>query len=291
MTATDAPFVPAASRGAGGRRSPRISLAHVPLIIGGAIMVLPLIYMISVSLTPANHVFDVDAGLIPKNPTLTSYIDAFVRLDLGRGFVNSLTIAVPVTVGAVITSAMAGFAFARLEFFGRSFWFIAILVTIMVPVQVRLIAEYIGFSQVGLLDTFWPLILPGALNSAFGVFLMRQYFLSLTKELDEAAELDGANPWQFFWQIVLPQAKAPMGALALFTFLASWNDFFAPLIFLTSDSLFTLPLRMASTVGLYGTEWALLMAGACVAILPSLIAFILLRKYIVAGFSFAGSGK
>ena len=285
MTATDSS--PTATQ----RRLPRISRAHIPLIVGAIIMVLPLIYMISVSLTPPNHVFDADAGLLPKDPTIASYLDAFARLDLGRGFVNSLVIAVPVTVGAVITSSMAGFAFARLEFVGRTLWFLAILMTIMVPVQVRLIAEYIGFSYVGLLDTYWPLILPAALNSAFGVFLMRQYFLSLPREMDEAAELDGANPWQFFWQIVLPQAKAPMGALALFTFLASWNDFFAPLIFLTSDSLFTLPLRMASTAGLYGTEWALLMAAACVAILPSLIAFILLRKYIVAGVSFTGAGK
>ena len=254
-------------------------------------MVIPLLWMISTSLKNETDVFSVPTTILPRHAQFSSYVGAFSELGMGRALINSVIVTVPVTVFAVLTSAMAGFAFARLEFFGKKTMFFAILATIMIPIQVRIIPEYIGFAQVGLLNTFWPLILPGALNSAFGVFLMRQYFSTFPRELDEAAELDGASPWHLFWYVLLPQTKAALGALALFVFLATWNDFFAPLVFLTDQKLYTVPVAIAQAVGLHGTEWSLLLAGACIAILPTLIAFLLLRRYIIAGVSFAGVGK
>lgn len=267
------------------------SWVHLPLIIGAVLMVVPLLWMITTSLKAPNEVFAVPTTLMPKSPELQSYMNAFSELGMGRALINSIIVTVPVAVGAVITSSMAGFAFARLQFSGKTVLFFAILGTMMIPIQVRIIPQYIGFAEIGLLNTFWPLILPGVFNSAFGVFLMRQYFTTFPRELDEAAELDGANPWKFFWFILLPQCKAPMGALALFTFLGTWNDFFSPLIFLTDSRLFTVPVAIASAVGLYGTDWPLLMAGSCVAIVPTIAVFVILRRYIVAGVTFGGAIK
>lgn len=268
------------------------ALAHVPLAIGAVIMVAPFIYMFAKSITPLEDVFAPGQPLFPNNPTFEPYVNAFsAQIGLGRALLNSVVVTVPVTIGTVLSCSMAGFAFARLEFRGSAIWFGAIIATLMIPVQVKLISLYVGFAYIGLLDTYWPLILPGVLNNAFGVFLMKQYFMTIPRSLDEAAEIDGANPWQVFWRIAAPQARPAMAALGLFTFLGTWNDFFGPLIFLSSPELFTAPVAVARAVGLYGTDWSLLMAASTIAIVPSVITFFILRRRIVDGVSFTGVNR
>jgi multiple sugar transport system permease protein len=201
---------------------------------------------------------------------------------------NSAIVAVTVTVFQLLTCSMAAYAFARIKFPGREIIFFAFLATMMIPFQLTIIPIFLTMKQIGLLDTLLSLILPPALFSAFGVFLLRQFILGLPIELEEAAIVDGANRWTIFWKVILPLLRAPLAALGIFTFIGLWNDFFRPLIMLNTPSNFTVPLMLNQFRGQYATQWTLVMAGSVIAVLPLLIVYILAQRHIIKGIAMTG---
>jgi ABC-type glycerol-3-phosphate transport system permease component len=201
---------------------------------------------------------------------------------------NSVKLAAYNVVGILIVSSLAGYAFGRLQFAGRDFAFLVLLATSIIPGIAYLIPQYIVFRQIGWIDTHFPLWVPRVLTPVFATFLMRQAFMTIPRELEDAAKIDGASTFTTYWRIMLPQTKPALAAIGVFTFLESWNDLFGPLIFLNSERLQTLPVALAQFRGEYFTQISLLMAGATVAVLPVLIVFVLAQRYFIQGITMTG---
>jgi len=263
------------------------------LLLGfvGLFMLLPLVWMLSTSVKPAGDVFtsvdDPLRALVPREVHPENYGKVYdVTRNMGGGFarwyVNSLLVAVAVTLGQVTTSACAAYAFSRLQFPGRDKLFLGYLGTMMVPGAVTMIPNFILMRQLGAVDTYFALMVP-AMFSAYGTFLLRQFFMSIPRELEEAATMDGCGLWRVFTTIVLPLSKPALATLAIFTFMGNWQSFYWPLIVLTQDSMKTLPLGLLSFMGLYNTQWTLLMAGSMMMILPMIIVFVLGQKWFIKG--------
>ena len=261
---------------------------HLILIIGAIIMVVPFVWMVLTSLMTTAQAFAVPPSFIPNPFMWSNYPQSFNALPFNLAYMNSAIVAVSVTVVQLITCAMAAYAFARIQFPGREIIFFVFLATMMIPFQLTIIPIFLTMKQIGLLDTLLSLILPPALFSAFGVFLLRQFILGLPLELEEAAIVDGANRWTIFWQIILPLLRAPLAALGIFTFIGQWNDFFRPLIMLNTPSNFTVPLMLNQFRGQYATQWTLVMAGSVIAVLPLLIVYILAQRHIIRGIAMTG---
>jgi len=204
-------------------------------------------------------------------------------------YLNSILVAVTVTLGQLITCSLAAYAFARLEFPGREQLFIGYLATMMVPGVVTLIPVFILMRELHLVDTYWALILPG-LFSAYGTFLLRQFFMGIPKELEDAAYIDGCGKLGVLRHVILPLSKPALATLATFTFIGSWNDFMGPLIFINSPERKTLPIGLASFQGLYTTEWTLLMAASIIVLLPVLIVFVFNQRFFTEGIQLSGLG-
>ncbi|MEU7429908.1 carbohydrate ABC transporter permease [Streptomyces sioyaensis] len=264
-------------------------ILHIILAVGALIMAGPFIWMLLSSLKPLSEIFQQPPSLLPNDWRFDNYARAWEGADFARGFFNSFYIATTVTVVSVLTSAMAGYAFARIKFFGRSGLFMTFLATMMVPMQLTIIPLYIIMGSIGWVDTHLSLIVPPAMFNAFGVFLMRQYVRGIPKELDEAAEIDGASRLRIFVTIILPILRTPMAALGIFTFLSQWNNFFYPLIFLNSPEKFTLPLVVNQFKGEYASDWTSLMSACTMAAAPLLILFIFAQRQIVEGVALSGS--
>ena len=261
---------------------------HLILIIGAIIMVVPFVWMVLTSLMTTAQAFAVPPSFIPNPLMWVNYPESFNALPFNLAYMNSAIVALSVTVFQLITCAMAAYAFARIQFPGREIIFFVFLATMMIPFQLTIIPIFLTMKQIGLLDTLLSLILPPALFSAFGVFLLRQFILGLPIELEEAAIVDGANRWTIFWRIILPLLRAPLAALGIFTFIGQWNDFFRPLIMLNSPSNFTVPLMLNQFRGQYATQWTLVMAGSVIAVLPLLIVYILAQRHIIRGIAMTG---
>ena len=263
-------------------------LLHLVLIIGAIFMVVPFLWMLLTSLMTTAQAFAVPPSFIPNPFMWSNYPQSFNALPFNLAYMNSAIVALSVTVFQLITCAMAAYAFARIQFPGREIIFFVFLATMMIPFQLTIIPIFLTMKQIGLLDTLLSLILPPALFSAFGVFLLRQFILGLPLELEEAAIVDGANRWTIFWQVILPLLRAPLAALGIFTFIAQWNDFFRPLIMLNTPSNFTVPLMLNQFRGQYATQWTLVMAGSVIAVLPLLIVYILAQRHIIRGIAMTG---
>jgi multiple sugar transport system permease protein len=261
---------------------------HTILIIGAIIMVVPFLWMVVTSLETTAQAFAIPPSFIPNPVMWDNYPQSFTALPFDLAYMNSAIVAVSVTVFQLITCSMAAYAFARIKFPGREIIFFVFLATMMIPFQLTIIPIFLTMKKLGLLDTLLALILPPALFSAFGVFLMRQFVLGLPMELEEAAIVDGANRWTIFWKLILPLLRAPLAALGIFCFIGQWNNFFTPLIMLNSPSNFTVPLMLNQFRGQYATEWTLVMAGSVIAVLPLLIVYILAQRHIIAGIAMTG---
>ena len=262
---------------------------HVVLIIGALMMALPFVFMISSSFKPLEEIFMRPPKLLPMAPTITNYQTAFGTGTFFQAFFNSFYIATVITVVSLLTSAMAAYAFARLRFRGNNLLFALFLATMMVPVQLTIIPLYSIMGWFQLVDTHAAIILPAALFNAFGVFLLRQYVRGIPLELEEAAAIDGASRIKIFTTMILPLLRTPMVALGIFVFLGQWNNFFYPLIFLNTDTLFTLPLWVNQFKGQYSADWGGLMAATTLAAVPFLIVFIIAQRQIVEGIALSGS--
>ncbi|MBI6546549.1 MAG: carbohydrate ABC transporter permease [Cyanobacteria bacterium NC_groundwater_1444_Ag_S-0.65um_54_12] len=258
--------------------------SYAALLLGALACAAPFALLILTSLMTYQQTIAYPPEWLPRPLTLENYYQAFTTSPLLRYFGNSVLVAAATVSGQLAAGAMAGFAFARLRFGGRSVLFFLILATMMVPVQVNLVPLFALVARFGWVDSYWALIVPD-LAGAFGVFLFRQWFLNLPQELEDAARIDGCNPWQFFWRIALPTALPAIATLGIFQFLASWNTFMWPLIVTNSDAIRTLPVGLAAfRASMHETtNWPLLMAATSVAIVPAIFVFLALQRFFLRG--------
>ncbi len=260
-----------------------LTLGYLSLIIISLSMLFPFFAMLNLALTPSNDIFNTSGVFFHTNLTFENFRHVFKELPITRYFANSMIVALLTTIGQVIISALAGYAFARLNFKYKNFWFLVILVTMMIPPQVNIIPLFFLMRELHLVNTFPALILPG-LFGGFGVFLMRQYFLSLPKDLEEAAKIDGCNIFQTFFKIGLPLALPAVVTLTIFTFVTTWNSFMWPLIITNSESMRTLPVGLAIFKGNFReiTMWGDLLACSVICTIPVIAIFFLGKKYFLS---------
>ncbi|MBX5272697.1 carbohydrate ABC transporter permease [Rhizobium sp. NLR17b] len=251
-------------------------------------MLLPFVWMVATSLKPAGEVFQYPPTLVGSTIDWHNYATVLFESPFARQLWNTSFIAVLTLIGTLITSSMAGFAFSWVfRFPGKDALFVIVLVSIMIPYHVLLVPTFALLRNMGLLDTPWAIILPSVV-SPFGIFLMRQFYIGVPKELAEAATLDGCSPWGMFWRIFLPLAKPALTTLAIFTFVGTWNDFLRPLIFLSSNEHQTLTLGIYTAQGLFSTNWPALMATVSLSLLPVVVMFLCLQDLFVKGVALTG---
>lgn len=260
-------------------------IAWTVLFIGGLIMISPLAFMFSTSFKSADQVYDL--RLIPAAPTLANYISVLADGRFMRWFLNSTIVAVAVTLSNCFFDSLVGYTLAKFQFRGRQFVFIAILSTLMIPTEMLVIPWYLMSSQLGWLDSYWGIMFPGMMT-AFGTFLMKQFFETVPNDFIEAARVDGLNEFQIWWKVAMPLVTPALSALAIFTFLGNWTAFFWPLIVTTSKELYTLPVGLSSFAVEQSIQWEMIMTGAAIATLPTLLVFVVLQRYIVRGVMLAG---
>lgn len=262
-------------------------LIYLALMAGAVVMVFPFAWMVSTSLTTDAQLFVTPPQLIPDPAQPENYARVADAFPIGRFALNSAVVAVVTTLLQLITSAMGAYAFARIRFPGREVLFIVYLATLMVPMQVIVVPLFIEMRVIGQVNSYGGLILPG-IASAFGTFLLRQYFLSLPIELEEAAWMDGASRWTIFSRIVLPLSGPALATFGIFAFMASWNAFLWPLLVVSDTDLMTLPVGLSNLHGRYVTEWNLVMAGATLSVIPIVIVYLAAQRYVVRGIALSG---
>jgi multiple sugar transport system permease protein len=261
---------------------------HALLAGGLLVMVGPFVWMLLSSFKTFGEILRSPPTWWPLDPTLDNYSVLLGRLDFPAYFVNSTVVAVATTAGNLLFCAAAGYALAKLRFPGSRLLFAVVLGTIMVPGIVTLVPLFVLVSNLGLVNTYAGLVLP-FLAQAFGVFLMRQFMLSIPDDLLEAARIDGAGEWRIFWRIVLPLSRPPLATLGILTFLASWNNFLWPLVVATTESRYTLPVALALySVGQNRARYDLLLAGSVLIVVPVLVVFVLLQRHFVRGIATTG---
>lgn len=262
-------------------------LTHVLLLAGAFIMLFPFFWMISTSLKQLPEVFVFPPSVFGERLEFSNYLRISDRFDFVRYFGNSLKVSAWVVFFQLLTSSMAGYVFARLNFRGRDKIFLLYLATMMIPLQVTVIPNFLQMKNYGLVNTLWSLMIP-SMVTAFGTFMMRQFFITVPRELDEAARIDGCTPAGTFIRVMLPLATTNLATLGIFSFMGVWNDYFTPLIYISNQKSYTLTLGLATTRGLYATDWPVLMAAACLSILPVVIAFLLAQDTFVKGVMLSG---
>jgi multiple sugar transport system permease protein len=271
------------------RRSWRLPFSpwHLLLMPLALIFALPLVQMVLTSFMSSAEINQFPPRLIPTSLHLEGYRHLFSETRALRWFANTVIVSGIAVVAHLVLCSMAGYGFARLKFAGRGLAFVLILATVMIPVQLLMIPTYLMFARIGIVDTLAAAFVPW-LASAFGIFLMRQFFLGLPVELEEAALIDGCGRWRTFRSIVLPLAKPALTTLAIVTLLWSWNDLLWPLVAITDDTTFTLQIGLANFQGMRRTEWSQLMAGNVLATVPLILAFLFAQKKFIATMTFTG---
>jgi multiple sugar transport system permease protein len=260
---------------------------YLLLIVTAVLVVYPFLAMVLTSFKPQREVITFPPHLLPNNWTVDNYRLIWTRIPFGLLLRNSVIYSTTITVISLFFDSMCAYALARLTFRGRELIFLAVLATMMVPGQVTLIPLFLNLYSIGWINTFPGLIVP-RLTSAFGIFLLRQFFLSIPRELEDAARIDGASEFRIYGQIVLPLSGAALATLFVFHFMYNWNDFLWPLIVTTSDEMRTLPTGLALFMGEHNVEYGLLLAGATIAAAPLVIAFLFAQKYFVRGIALTG---
>lgn len=267
-------------------------VAYIVLTAMAVVSIFPFVWMVSTSLKGAGQIFAWPPQLIPSPIVWHNYVHVFQLMPFGRMFANTVFYAACVTLGQLFFCSLAGFAFARLRFPGRDLIFMLYLGTLMIPATVTLVPSFILMRWFHWVDTIWAMTIPGMLGSAFGTFLMRQFFLTLPTELDDAATIDGASRFRVYWQVDLPLARPALAVLAVFTITTVWNDFLWPLVMLHSEKLYTLTLGLASVRGGIQsyTFWAELMGAAAMSVTPLILMFLFAQRFFTEGISLTGMG-
>ena len=257
-------------------------LSYVFLIGVGISMLAPLLWMLVTSIkSPDADVMSL-AKWLPDKPHWGNYRKVMVETNFARALFNSFLVTISVTVGQVFTSSLAAYAFARLEFRGRDKLFLGYLATMMIPAAVTTIPLFILMRHLRWVNTYWALLVPG-MFSAYGTFMLRQFFMTIPKELEDAAIIDGCGPLGVYWNVILPLSKPALATLSILTFMGSWRSFMWPLIITHTRNMFTLPVALAQFQEMYGVQWTLMMAGSVIMIIPMLIVFIFGQRYFVEG--------
>ena len=259
------------------------------LILGAVLAMLPMVWMVSASLMPTGEASSYPPRFFPSSITLEHYRDLFVRLNLGRNLANSALVSFVVTFASLFINSLAGYAFAKMRFNGRERLFKTLSTGLVLPTQVAMLPLFLLLKNMGLINTYWGVIIPG-LSSIFGIFLVRQYALSIPDEMLDAARVDGAGEFRIFWSIVVPGIMPILATLAIWTFLATWNDFMWPLIVLSDASHYTLPVALANLSGEHVQDTELMMAGSVLTVIPVMMVFLFLQRYYIQGVM-AGSVK
>ena len=258
---------------------------------GAALTLIPFYLMLALSLKTNEEVTQ-SPWALPHTPQWVNFVQAWTiagtNVTFAAFFQNTLTIAVLSTAGTVLSSSLVAFGFSRLRFPGRDRLFTLLIATMMLPGIVTLLPSYIGFSYLHWIDTLYPLIVPAFFGSAFNIFLLRQFFMTLPRELDEAARLDGATYFEIYWKILLPLCRPALVTVGLFAFIYAWKDLMAPLIYLNSTKNHTLELGLRTFQTIHGTEWNLLMAGSVIVLVPLLVLFFFGQRYFIRGIVMTG---
>jgi multiple sugar transport system permease protein len=282
-----APWPPSSTQEEPTPKRRRTGWSHLVLVPVALVFATPFVQMFLTSLTPESEINRFPPRFFPSELTLDGYVKLFRDTDVLLWTGNTVLVSLVAVVSHLALCSLAGYGFARLKFPGRNAGFLMIVATIMIPTQLLMVPTYVMFARVGIIDTLAAAMVPW-LASVFGIFLMRQFFLSLPVELEEAALLDGCSRWTTFWRIILPLARPALATLAIFTLLSSWNDLVWPLIAINDPTAFTLQLGITNFQGARRTDWSLLMASNVVATLPLILFFVFAQKQFIATMTFTG---
>lgn len=266
------------------------TVVHTVLVILLIIYMLPIFWMVSMSLKEARESLVVPPRWLPSVVRWRNYLDIWTHSRLGRSMLNSAIMTFGAMIGVFLSAPLVAFAFARLHFWGREALFVAVLATMMLPGEVTLIPLYIIYKRLGWLDTYLPFIMPAFFGGGpFYIFLLRQFFLTIPVELEDAARIDGCSTWSMFWRIFLPLAKPALASVGIFTFIGGWNNYLGPLLFLSSSEKMPMPVILAQFRDVEGgIQYNLVMAAACAAVLPCLLIFFIFQEYMVGGIALTG---
>ncbi|MBN1402096.1 MAG: carbohydrate ABC transporter permease [Anaerolineae bacterium] len=263
-------------------------LIYVIIISGAALFMFPFAWMLTTSLKPSTQLYKWPPIWIPKPFTWSNYTEAWSQLPFAVFYKNTIVIAALNILGTLISCSLAAFGFARMRFRGREFLFLLVLSTMMLPQQVTMIPLYIIFARLKWIDTHLPLVVPSWFGSAFNIFLLRQFFMTIPHDLDEAALIDGASRFEIYWRIILPLSKMALGVVAIFAFIWNWNNFMQPLIYLSSQEKFTIQLGLRQFQSNIYMDMGAIMAMSVVALIPQLVAFFFAQKHFVQGVVMTG---
>jgi multiple sugar transport system permease protein len=272
------------------RSRARVGLTFLVCVALAIVLTTPFAWLVRSSLMDAGQIFEFPPAWIPHPFVWSNYPDALTAVPFGKYLLNTVTVLIPSVVGTVVSTTLAAYSFSRLTWPGRDLVFGLLLLTFMLPFVATLIPAFLLWTSLHLVNTNWPLVLPHWFGAdVFFIFLLRQFFLAIPRELDEAAILDGANPLQVLWHVILPLSRPALATVAILSGLAAWNDFLDPLVYLNDSDKYTLALGLSEFTGLYSSQWHLLMAAATVIVIPVAVLFFLAQRYFVEGVSLTGS--
>ncbi len=270
-----------------GKRLNRV-FAHIILTAGAFACLIPFLWMVTTALKDPGEAFLIPPKWIPWPVYWSNFVDTWEALPFGKFLFNSVFVTLSITLGQLICCSLAAYAFARLHFRGKTVIFMIYLSSMMVPAQITMIPLFLLMRALNLYDTYYALILPGLFGSAFGTFLLRQFFLTIPSSLEDAATIDGCGPFQIYWRIILPLSKPALATLGVFVFMGVWNDFMWPLIVISSPEKMTLTVGLAAFQDFYTSYFSFLMCGALISVIPILVIFLFSQKYFVQGITLTG---
>jgi ABC-type glycerol-3-phosphate transport system permease component len=270
------------------RRRIAVTAVYLILIALSISFLAPFALMVSTSLKTEDRIFTETIEWIPNPVRWQNYADALQSFPFLLYLRNTLFVCALVVVGTVLSSALPAYGFARLRWKGRDTLFLIMLATIMLPAQVTMLPVFVMFRTIGWTGTYLPLVVPPFFGSAFAIFLLRQFFLTIPQELSDAARIDGCSEWRIFWQIIVPLSVPALATVALFAFIGAWTDFINPLVYLTDETTYTLAVGLQTFVGRHSSEWNLLMAAATVVTLPLMVVFFLTQRLFIEGITLTG---
>lgn len=264
-------------------------IVYTILIVASLICIFPVYWMVRTAVVSSGSIFSPDLKLLPPEVLLDNFKDAMTVLPFGTYFINTIIVTLINVVGVLLTSSMCAYGFSRIDWPGRDKVFGVMMTALMLPLAVLMIPHFIGWSYLGLTDTFAPITIPAFFGGGlFNIFLLRQFFLGIPKAIDEAAYIDGASHFRIFWSIILPLSKQPLIVVGLITFLNNWNSYLEPMIYLSSENKFTLMLGLNQFMGGYNAQWNLMMAAVTIIVIPSLILYLFAQKYLIESIATTG---
>lgn len=275
-----------------GNRKTMLVLINFVLLTAGSLMILsPLWWMFSTSLKTMQEVMSFPPTFLPESWNFSNYLRTWEAAPFTRYTINTLTITTIVVIGNVLSNSFIAYGFAKIPFRGKNVLFMIVLATMMIPGFVTLIPQYVLFAKLGWINTYYPLIVPAFFGSAFNIFLLRQFYMTIPTELIEAAKIEGANHFYIWWKIGLPLTKPAIATVAIFSFNGAWNDFLGPLLYLNDENLYTLQIGLQVFKGQLNTQWNYLMAGSLLVLLPVIVIFFIFQKYFIQGINLQSGGK